>query len=68
MVYIDAYSHAKITQNRNRNVNMETDGDNLELCDFASNTAYLEKDKNIVYDPELKGTMLGYNQELLKTA
>lgn len=68
MVYIDAYSHAKITQNRNRNVNMETDGDNLELCDFASNTVYLEKDKNIVYDPELKGTMLGYNQELLKTA
>lgn len=68
MVYIDAYSHAKITQNRNRNVNMETDGDNLELCDFASNTVYLEKDKNIVYDPDLKDTMLGYNQELLKTA
>lgn len=68
MVYIDAYSHAKITQNRNRNVNMEIDGDNLELCDFVSNKVYLEKDKNIVYDPELKDTMLGYNQELLKTA
>lgn len=67
MVYIDAYSHAKITQNRNRNVNMVVDGDNLELCDFINNKVYLEKDKNIVYNPELKDTMLDYNRQLLQT-
>lgn len=67
MVYIDAYSHAKITQNRNRNVNMVVDGDNLELCDFINNKVYLEKDKNIVYNPALKNTMLDYNQQLLQT-
>ena len=59
--------HAKITQNRNRNVNMVVDGDNLELCDFINNKVYLEKDKNIVYNPELKDTMLDYNRQLLQT-
>ena len=67
MVYIDAYSHAKITQNRNRNVNMLIDGDNLKLCDYSSNTVWLEKDKNIAYDSGLKNLMVEYNRELLKT-
>lgn len=67
MVYIDAFSHAKITQNRNRNIVMQQDGDNLTLSDYNSNTVYLDNVKNIIYDISKQGMMLQHNNELRKT-
>ncbi len=67
MVYIDAFSHAKITQNRNRNVVMSASGDDLKLRDYGEKEVYLKNKDNIVYDTKKQTTMLGYNDELLKT-
>lgn len=67
MVYIDAYSHAKITQNRNRNVNMTANGDNLLLSDFNGNEVPLLKDRTILYNVLNQPIMLATNQELLTT-
>ena len=65
MVYIDALSHARITQNRNRNVVMSFNGSNLLLKDHEENEVNLEKDKNILYEVERKQDMLSYNGKLL---
>jgi len=67
MVYIDAYSHAKITQNRNRNVVMSSNGDDIILKDFRGNEVYLNVNKKIAYKIANKGLMLKYNDDLLKT-
>ncbi len=67
MVYIDAFSHVKITQNRNRNVVMSASGDDLKLRDYGEKEVYLKNKDNIVYDTKKQTTMLGYNDELLKT-
>lgn len=67
MVYIDAFSHAKITQNRNRNVVMSASGDDLRLKDYSDKEVYLKIKENIVYDIQKQTTMLNYNDELLKT-
>jgi len=67
MVYIDAFSHAKITQNRNRNVLMKIDGDNFILSDYSNNEVFLENMKNILYMLEKQNLLLEYNQTLLET-
>lgn len=67
MVYIDAFSHAKITQNRNMNVIMESDNDNIKLSDYSNNEVYLELKKNILYKTSLQVTMKEYNNKLRET-
>lgn len=68
MVYIDAYSHAKITQNRNRNIYMtSTANDDLILSDKQKNQVYLIKDRCILYDENNKAIMLDCNKQLLTT-
>jgi hypothetical protein len=67
MVYIDAFNHAKITQNKNRNVFMDFDNDNMTLSDYSKNSVYLKKDENLAYDSSKKTDLKGYNSELLKT-
>ncbi len=67
MVYIDAFSHARITQNRNRNVVMSASGKDLKLKDYGGKEIYLRNKDNIVYDSRKQTTMLNYNTELLKT-
>lgn len=65
MVYIDAYRHAIITQNRNRNVEMRSEGNNIWLIDHVGNIIKLNFEaKNILYDPENQSIMLDYNKEL----
>ena len=64
MVYIDGYNHARITSNRNRNVILTTDKQNIELSDVAKNSIYLEYKKNIAYDPKQQQVLLQYNKEL----
>jgi len=66
MVYIDAFSHAKITQNKNRNVVLGIKKDDISLSDFSNNEVYLKYKENILYTPTNKGTMKKYNQDLLK--
>ncbi len=67
MVYIDAFSHAKITHNRNRNVVMSGKGEYLTLQDYDCNKVELKKDENIYYDFEKQSAMLDYNAKLLNT-
>lgn len=67
MVYIDGHSHAKITQNGNRNILMSPlDNDNLILSD-NKNTIPFRYNTNILYDPQLRPLMLKYNEELRNT-
>ncbi len=67
MVYIDAFRHAKITQNKNRNVVLEVVKDDITLTDHSDNEVYLKYKENILYKPTNKDTMRDYNNELLNT-
>lgn len=67
MVYIDAFSHAKITQNRNRNVVMSAIDKDLILKDYSDKEVYLRNIENIAYNTGKQKVMLDYNIELLKT-
>jgi hypothetical protein len=67
MVYIDAFSHAKITQNRNRNIQMMSDGENLILSDFVGNQVPLVRGNTILYSMANQPLMLNYNAELRTT-
>ena len=65
MVYINAYEHAKITQNRNRNVQMAACEDDLVLRDYSDNSVHLKKDESILYATKYQTRMLDYNNRLL---
>lgn len=67
MVYIDAFSHAIITQNRNRNVVMSAIEKNLILKDYSEKEIFLRNIENIAYNTAKQKVMLDYNDELLKT-
>ena len=55
LVYIDAYSHSKITQNNNSNVKLSFDfNNNAIFTDFFNKKVICEKDKNILYDKNKK--------------
>lgn len=57
MVYIDGFSHAKITQNRNRNVVMTANEDDLMLSDHNENQIYLKNRENILYSTDKQNDM-----------
>lgn len=65
MAYIDGYTHAKITQNRHKNVIMSTAGDDIYLADHQDKTIRLALDKNILYSPAKQPDMLRRNRDLL---
>lgn len=65
MIYADAYNHAKITQNKNRNVVMDFVKDDMILADYSNNTVYLKYRENISYEPAHKLIMKKYNFDLL---
>jgi len=67
MVYMDAFSHAKITQNRNRNVVFDIVGNDITLTDYSDSKVYLKYKDNILYKPANKEIMRNYNKELLNT-
>ncbi len=66
MVYIKAYEHAIITQNRNRNVQMIASEDDLILRDYSDNSVHLKNNENILYATEHQPHMLDYNKGLLE--
>ena len=65
MVYIDGFSHAKITQNKNRNVEMSLAEVDIILSDYNDNDVYLKFKENILYNPKNQLTMKEYNEEML---
>ncbi|PIU16588.1 hypothetical protein COT20_00125 [bacterium (Candidatus Gribaldobacteria) CG08_land_8_20_14_0_20_39_15] len=67
MVYIDGFSHAKITQNKNRNVILGVVKDDITLADYSKNEVYLKHNENILYKPTNKEAMRIYNKDLLNT-
>lgn len=67
MVYIDAFNHSKITQNRNRNIVMTLDSNNIKLSDYSNNEVYLKHNENVLYKISNQPTMKSYNIELLNT-
>lgn len=67
MVYIDAFSHAKITQNNSKNVIMTIINNDIKLSDYSDNDVYLKYKENILYKPINKAIMKKYNFELLNT-
>ncbi len=67
MVYIDAFSHAKITQNNNKNVKMNFIKNDIILSDFVKNKIYLQYSENILYSLIYKNSMKKYNNDLLNT-
>ena len=68
MVYIDAYSHSKITQNGSRNIYLEQEGKDLILRDNAGNQVYLKNNENVLYQAEKQKVILEYNKKLIVTA
>ncbi|NLZ96462.1 MAG: restriction endonuclease subunit R [Candidatus Magasanikbacteria bacterium] len=67
MVYIDAFSHAKITQNKNRNIILEIIKDDIKLSDYSNNEVYLKNVDNILYKTTNQDKMKNYNIDLLTT-
>ena len=67
MVYIDGYSHAKISQNNNRNIILLINNDDLILKDYSKLEVYLKYKDNVLYNPSKKIILKEYNTELLKT-
>ena len=68
MIYIDGYSHAQITQNRNLNVRMEVvPPDNLKLIDYSGSAVIVKFPENALYEKNNLPTMLDYNKDLLKS-
>lgn len=64
MVYIDGYSHAKVTQNKNRNIIMESCEKDIILKDYNIHKVYLKNIENIAYDTSKQSMMLEHNQKL----
>lgn len=67
MLYIDGYSHARITQNNNRNVVLTTIGSDIKLSDYSKNEVYLKNKKHVLYKVENQNNIKNYNRELLVT-
>lgn len=65
LVYIDAFSHAQITQNNNANVKLSFDDEQAIFEDFDKQQVKCKKQENILYDIKKEGLMLDYNQKLL---
>ena len=67
MIYIDAFTHAQITQNRNLNVKMEVvPPDNLKLIDYSGSTVFVKNMDNVLYAKRNLPTMIQYNKDLLE--
>ena len=70
LIYIDGYSHAKITQMRDDcpvELNFQSNGDiNIKHSTDQNKNVLCKFTKNILYNPSLKDTLLKKNRELLK--
>lgn len=67
MVLIDGHSHAIITQNGSRNIQLDFNGLDMLLRDFKipPNEVLCRYDENVKYNTSLQNMMLSINQSLL---
>jgi hypothetical protein len=65
MLYIDGFSHAKVTANNSRNVIMTNENSTIILSDFGNNHVELKIKENVIYSFEKLKVLLSYNFELL---
>ena len=66
ILYIDAYSHARITQNKNRNIILEAKDNDLSLKDYSNNKVELKDKDNVMYDINKQNILLDYNKKWIK--
>jgi len=65
MVYIDGFSHAKITQNNNKNVLMKFESQRMILEDYSNNKVEFKPGENLLWSEVHKEDMTKYNLMLL---
>lgn len=65
MVYIDGFTHAKITQKKLKNVIMRAVNNDLNLLDDLENKITLRYEQNIMYAVKNQQKMIQCNQDLL---
>ena len=65
MVYIDGFSHAKITQNNNKNVLMKFESHRMILEDYSNNKVEFKPGENLLWSEVHKEDMTKYNLMLL---
>lgn len=68
MVYIDGYTHSKITHTQNKNVDLEFKNDDIVLTDPAGIIDNVDcvKGVNVMYSPTNKETMKDFNTLALR--
>jgi hypothetical protein len=67
MIYIDGFTHAQITQNRNLNVKIEVvPPDDLKLVDYLGGSIIAKYLENALFEKNNLPIMLDYNRDLLK--
>jgi hypothetical protein len=64
LLYIDGFTHAIISQNRNKYVLLSFIGDNIKLEDKFFESISLEKNNNVLYSPLLQNRLLSHNSNL----
>lgn len=69
MVYIDGYTHGKISQTNNKNIKIEFDGNDIWLKDLSHILKDIKciKNKNIEYAICNKSIMLKYNSDTINS-
>ncbi len=69
MVYIDGYTHGKISQTNNKNIKMKFAGNDICLIDVAHifNDIVCVKGKNVEYSILNKNKMLVYNEHTINS-
>ena len=67
LVYIDAFSHAKITQNKNANIKLSFKEKHTIFSDYKNNEIKCLYNENIKYSISNQKLMLSHNKKLLKT-
>jgi len=66
MIYIDAFHHAQISQNKNKNVVLDFIDTDVRLSDYSKNVIDLVNKKDVIYREEHQKIMKKYNDDLLK--
>lgn len=67
LVYIDGFSHAKITQNRNRNVKLDFVMNDATFTDYNNEKVYCKYLDNLLYNPKNQIEMKYFNETILKS-
>lgn len=67
MIYIDGYTHSKITHTNNKNIELNFENEDIKLIDPAGIVATLDcvKDKNVKYDLKNQVIMKDFNDKIL---